>query len=52
MNDMGDILNAIINIGLFIFASLIIWYLYLFISTIYTNLKKFFKKKLFKEREE
>ena len=52
MNDMGDILNAIINIGLFIFSSFIIWYLYLFISIIYTNLKKLFKKKLFKEREE
>ena len=52
MNDIGHILNVIINIVLFIFTSLIIWYLYLLISTIYTNLKKFFKKKLFKEREE
>lgn len=52
MNDMGDILNAIINIGLFIFTCLVFWYLYLLISTIHTNLKKLFKKKLFKEREE
>lgn len=52
MNNMGDIFNAIINIGLFIFISLIIWCSYLLISTIHTNLKKIFKKKLFKEREE
>lgn len=53
MNDiMGDILNTIINICLFIFIGLIFWYLYLLISTIHTNLKKIFIKKLFKEREE
>lgn len=48
---MKNFKGEIINIGLFIFASLIFWYLYLFVSTIHTNLKKLFKKKLFKERE-
>ena len=52
MNETEHILDEIINVGLFIFTSLIFWYLYLLISTIHTNLKKIFIKKLFKEREE
>lgn len=49
---MKNFNDEITNIGLFIFICLIVWYLYLLICTIHTNLKKLFKKKLFKERDE